>query len=57
MPESFYGSLAAGATLVPIDPKSPVPQIVRILRAVGARHLFTEPKRAGIVTETLDHCV
>ena len=53
VPESFYGALAAGATLVPIDPKSPVPQIVRILRAVGARHLLTEPKRAAIVAEAL----
>lgn len=53
VPESFYGVLAAGGTLVPIDPKSPTPQIVRILRTTGARHLITETARSFDLPEIL----
>ncbi len=35
MPVGFYGVLASGGTLVPIDPKSPVEQVVRILQDDG----------------------
>jgi amino acid adenylation domain-containing protein len=45
VPAAFYGVLAAGAALVPIDPKSPPAHIERIVRATGARRLVTEPSR------------
>jgi amino acid adenylation domain-containing protein len=54
VPAAFYGVLAAGAALVPIDPKSPVEQIARILRATGATHLVTEPGRHKAVAELLE---
>lgn len=50
----FYGVSAAGAVLVPIDPKSPAEQVVRILRATGTRCLVTEPAKAGLVEEVLE---
>jgi amino acid adenylation domain-containing protein len=51
VPAAFYGVLAAGAGLVPIDPKSPVEQIARILRATGATRLVTEPGRRRTVAD------
>jgi amino acid adenylation domain-containing protein len=45
VPAAFYGVLAAGAALVPIDPKSTPAHIERIVRATGARRLVTEPSR------------
>jgi amino acid adenylation domain-containing protein len=45
VPVAFYGVLAAGGALVPIDPKSPVEQVVRILRATGATRLVSEPAK------------
>ncbi|MDY7095007.1 MAG: amino acid adenylation domain-containing protein [Acidobacteriota bacterium] len=54
VPASFYGALAAGGVLVPIDPKSPAEQIARILTATGASHLVTEPQRAKTVRQALD---
>jgi amino acid adenylation domain-containing protein len=56
VPVSFYGALAAGATLVPIDPKSPVDQAVRIMRATGATHLISEPDRRAAVSRALADC-
>src|SRR3712207_6418402 len=45
VPVAFHGTFAAGGTLVPIDPKSPLEQVVRIIRSTGATHLVTEPER------------
>lgn len=56
VPVSFYGVLAAGGTLVPIDPKSPVEQAVRIMRATGATHLVSEPERRAAVGKVLAAC-
>jgi amino acid adenylation domain-containing protein len=56
VPVAFYGILAAGGTLVPVDPKSPAEQIVRILRATGATHLVTEPGRAAVAAELSASC-
>jgi amino acid adenylation domain-containing protein len=56
VPVSFYGALSAGATLVPIDPKSPVEQAVRIMRATGATHLIAEPSRRAAVCQAMDAC-
>jgi len=56
VPVGFYGALAAGGTLVPIDPRSPVEQVVRILRATGATHLVTEPGKRGMVLEAIAAC-
>jgi len=49
VPVAFYGVMAAGCVLVPIDPKSPAEQVIRIIRATGARHLVTEPARQSLV--------
>jgi amino acid adenylation domain-containing protein len=54
VPIAFYGVLAAGGVLVPIDPKSPPSQIGHILRATGATHLVTEPQRAKAVAEAME---
>jgi len=56
VPVGFYGALASGGTLVPIDPKSPVEQVVRILRATGATHLVSEPARRDVVRNALAAC-
>jgi amino acid adenylation domain-containing protein len=56
VPVAFYGVLASGGALVPIDPKSPVDQVVRILRATGATHIVTEPKRRKTVYSALSDC-
>jgi amino acid adenylation domain-containing protein len=56
VPVSFYGVLASGATLVPIDPKSPVEQVVRILRATGATRLVSEPAKHDVVRNALAAC-
>jgi non-ribosomal peptide synthetase component F len=56
VPVSFYGVFAAGGTLVPIDPKAPVEQAVRILRATGATHLVSEPERRAAVGRALAAC-
>ena len=53
VPVAFYGVLAAGGTLVPIDPKSPAEQVARILRATGASHLVSEPAKRGLVRKAL----
>ena len=49
VPVGFHGTFAAGGTLVPIDPKSPLEQVVRIIRSTGATHLVTEPERRDSV--------
>ena len=56
VPVSFYGVSAAGGVLVPIDPKSPVEQVVRILTATGATHLVTEEGRRRALSQILDAC-
>jgi amino acid adenylation domain-containing protein len=56
VPVAFYGALAAGAALVPIDPRSPAEQVVRILRATGATHLVSEPAKLGIVRQAVADC-
>jgi amino acid adenylation domain-containing protein len=56
VPVAFYGVLAAGGTLVPIDPRSPVEQVVRILRATGATHLVSEPAKRDDVRRALAAC-
>jgi amino acid adenylation domain-containing protein len=56
VPVSFYGVLAAGGTLVPIDPKSPVEQVARILRATGATQLVSEPNRREAIGQALAAC-
>ena len=56
VPVAFHGVLAAGGALVPIDPRSPAEQVVRILRATGAHHLVTEPAQVRVVREALPAC-
>ncbi len=56
VPVAFYGVLASGGILVPIDPKSPAEQVARILRATGARHLVTEPRKGRLVRDALTGC-
>ncbi len=56
VPVGFYGVLASGGILVPVDPKSPVEQIVRILRATGATHLVSEPDKRNVVLKALANC-
>ena len=56
VPVGFYGVLAAGGALVPIDPKSPLEQVVRILRATGARHLVSEPAKRDLVRKAVAAC-
>ena len=56
VPVSFYGVLAAGGTLVPIDPRSPIEQVVRILRATGATRMVSEPERGEAVSRALVEC-
>jgi len=56
VPVAFYGVLAAGGTLVPIDPRSPVEQVIRILRATGATHLVSEPEKRDVVRTALSAC-
>ena len=52
----FYGALASGGTLVPIDPRSPLEQVVRILRATGATRLVSEPGKGNLVREAAAAC-
>jgi amino acid adenylation domain-containing protein len=56
VPVGFYGVLASGGTLVPIDPKSPVEQVVRILGATGATHIVSEPVRREVVRQVVTAC-
>lgn len=56
VPVAFHGALAAGGTLVPIDPRSPAEQVVRVLRATGATHLVTEPGRREVAARALAAC-
>jgi amino acid adenylation domain-containing protein len=56
VPVSFYGVLAAGGTLVPIDPRSPIEQVVRILRATGATRMVSETERREPVSRALAEC-
>jgi amino acid adenylation domain-containing protein len=56
VPVGFYGALASGGTLVPIDPRSPVEQVVRILRATGATHVVSEPAKQDLVRRALASC-
>ena len=56
VPVAFYGVLASGGVLVPIDPKSPVEQVVRILKETGATHLISEPGKRKVVGKALAVC-
>ena len=56
VPVAFYGTLAAGGALVPIDPRSPLEQVVRILRATGATRLISEPARRDLVSGAVAAC-
>ena len=56
VPAAFYATMAAGATLVPIDPRSPAVQVIRILRDTGATRLVTEPAKRRTVIEVLAQC-
>ncbi len=56
VPLAFHGTFAAGGTLVPIDPKSPLDQVIRILQSAGATHLVTEPDRQEGVARALAAC-
>jgi L-proline---[L-prolyl-carrier protein] ligase len=56
VPVAFHGTFASGGTLVPIDPKSPLDQVVRIIRLTGATHLVTEPERRANVARALAAC-
>jgi amino acid adenylation domain-containing protein len=56
VPAAFYGVLAAGAALVPIDPKSPPSQIERVMRATGATRIVAEPERARSVATLAAAC-
>ena len=54
VPVGFYGVLAAGGTLVPIDPKSPVERVAQILRTTQATHLVSEPSKSQVVRDALE---
>jgi amino acid adenylation domain-containing protein len=56
VPICFHGTLAAGATLVPIDPRSPEDQVARILSATGATHVVTTPDKRETVARVLPQC-
>ena len=56
VPVAFYGTLAAGGTLVPIDPKSPAEQVIRILRATGATHVVSQTARRNLVRQAIAAC-
>ncbi|MEM9293631.1 MAG: amino acid adenylation domain-containing protein [Acidobacteriota bacterium] len=56
VPAAFYGVFAAGGALVPIDPRSPAEQVIRILRATGARRLITEPAKAAVARQVVEAC-
>ena len=53
---AFYGVLAAGGALVPIDPKWPFDGNAEILRATGATHLVSEADRRDLVGRALAAC-
>ena len=49
---SIFGILKAGGVYVPIDPKSPIPRAVHIIKDCGIRHLITsEAKLSGLHEE------
>ena len=56
VPVSFHGTFAAGGTLVPIDPKSPLDQVIGIIRSTGATHLVTEPGRREPASQAIRAC-
>ena len=56
VPVAFHGTFVAGGTLVPIDPRAPLEQVVRIIRATAATHLVTEPERRDSVARVLADC-
>jgi amino acid adenylation domain-containing protein len=53
VPVAFYGVLASGASLVPIDPRSPVATVARIVRSTGATHIVSEPAKRQTVLEAV----
>ena len=56
VPVGFYGTLSAGGTLVPIDPKSPAEQVARIVRSTGATHVVSEPGKSQVLRQALADC-
>ena len=56
VPVSFYGVLAAGGTLVPIDPRSPAERVEQILRDTQATHLISDAKKSKVVQAALASC-
>ena len=56
VPVAFHGTFSAGGTLVPIDPKSPLEQVIEIVRSTGATHLVTEPGRREQVGPVATAC-
>jgi amino acid adenylation domain-containing protein len=56
VPVGLHGTLAAGATLVPIDPRAPADHAARILAATGVTHLVTTPDKRSLVSHLLAQC-
>ncbi|MGB5160072.1 MAG: amino acid adenylation domain-containing protein [Thermoanaerobaculia bacterium] len=56
VPVSFYGVMAAGASLVPIDPRSPAATVARIVRSTGATHLVSERGKRETVAKVVREC-
>ena len=57
IPVAFYGVFASGGILVPIDPKSPIDQVVRIIINTGAKFLITENARLPVAQQALRTCL
>lgn len=56
VPVGFYGTLAAGGSLVPIDPRSPAASVARIVRSTGATHIVSEPSKREPVAKAVEEC-
>ena len=56
VPVSFYGVMAAGASLVPIDPRSPAATAARILRSTGATHVVADSAKRETIAKAVAEC-
>jgi len=56
VPVAFHGTLASGGTLVPIDPRSPLEQAARIVRATGATRLVVDSQKRETALRLLEAC-